>query len=78
MRAAPLPEQEASHGHCSVPDHVLSGRLGVEHDGSTKGPCETSEAAFEATVMAASNALRAGLAVEISAPGRQPERRAAT
>jgi len=51
---------------------------GVEHDGSTKGPYETKEAAFEATVMAASNALREGHAVEISAPGRQAERRTVT
>ena len=51
---------------------------GVEHDGSTQGPYETKEAAFEATVMAASNALREGHAVEISAPGRQAERRTVT
>lgn len=29
---------------------------GVEHDGVTQGPYETKEAAFEATVTAASNA----------------------
>ena len=51
------------------------GGWGVQHDGSTKGPYETKEAAFEATVMAASNALREGHAIEISAPGREAEPR---
>jgi len=42
---------------------------GVTHDGSTVGPYETKEAAYEATVAAASMALREGHAVEITAPG---------
>jgi hypothetical protein len=46
---------------------------GVAHDGSTVGPYETKEAAFEATVAAASMALREGHAVEITAPGREAE-----
>jgi hypothetical protein len=44
---------------------------GVAHDGETVGPYETKEAAFEATVAAASMALRDGHAVEITAPGRE-------
>ena len=47
---------------------------GVSHDGDTVGPYETKEAAFEATVAAASIALKEGHAVEITAPGREPER----
>lgn len=49
---------------------------GVAHDGSTVGPYETREAAFEATVAAASIAMREGHAVEITAPGPEGERRA--
>ena len=41
---------------------------GVTHDGSTVGPYETKEAAYEATVAAASIALREGHAIEITAP----------
>ena len=48
---------------------------GVAHDGSTVGPYETREAAFEATVAAASIAMKEGHAVEITAPGRDAERR---
>ena len=44
---------------------------GVFHDGNTTGPYETKEAAFEATVAAASLALREGHAIEITAPGRR-------
>ena len=47
---------------------------GVSHDGETKGPYETREAAFEATVAAASIAMKQGHAVEISAPGRDTAR----
>ena len=43
---------------------------GVKHDGETVGPYETLEAAYEATVAAASMALREGHAIEISAPSR--------
>ena len=47
---------------------------GVSHDGKTTGPYETQEAAFEATVAAASMALRQGHAIDITAPGRDAER----
>jgi hypothetical protein len=47
---------------------------GVSHDGDTVGPYETKEAAFEATVAAASIAMKEGHAVEITAPGREAER----
>lgn len=43
---------------------------GVNHDGKTVGPYETLEAAYEATVAAASMALREGHAIEITAPSR--------
>ena len=42
---------------------------GVTHDGATVGPYETKEAAYEATVAAASMALREGHAIEITVPG---------
>ena len=44
---------------------------GVAHDGRTAGPYETKEAAFEATVAAASIALMEGHSVEITAPARE-------
>jgi hypothetical protein len=43
---------------------------GVSHDGEVVGPYETKEAAFEATVAAASIAMKEGHAVEITAPAR--------
>ena len=53
------------------------GGWGVQHDGSTKGPYETKEAAFEATVMAASNALREGQRSRSPLPGEKLSRAAA-
>jgi len=50
---------------------------GVKHDGETVGPYETKVAAFEATVAAASLALREGHALEITAPGKDIHRSAA-
>lgn len=47
---------------------------GVAHDGDTVGPYETREAAFEASVAAASIAMKQGHSVEITAPGREAER----
>ena len=47
---------------------------GVTHDGKTVGPYETKEAAYEASVAAASMALREGHAIEITAPGRHENR----
>jgi phosphotransferase system HPr-like phosphotransfer protein len=47
---------------------------GVSHDGKMVGSYETKEAAFEATVAAASLALREGHAIEITAPGRDMAR----
>jgi hypothetical protein len=44
---------------------------GVSHDGETVGPYETKEAAYEASVAAASMAMREGHAIEITAPGRE-------
>ena len=49
------------------------GGWGVSHDGDIVGPYETKEAAFEATVAAASNAMREGHSIEITAPGREAE-----
>jgi hypothetical protein len=46
---------------------------GVAHDGSTKGPYATKEAAFEATAAAASIAMREGHAIEITAPGHESD-----
>jgi hypothetical protein len=47
---------------------------GVTHDGKTVGPYETKEAAYEASVAAASLALREGHAIAITAPGRDENR----
>lgn len=52
----------------------FQGGWGVKHDGRTAGPYETKEAAYEATVAAASNAMREGHAIEITAPGREDTR----
>src|ERR1051326_5379397 len=40
---------------------------GVAHDGKTTGPYETKEAAFEAAVLPASNAIKLGYAVSNAA-----------
>lgn len=53
---------------------IYEGGWGVTHDGSTTGPYETKEAAYEATVAAGSLAMREGHAVEIEVPGREAER----
>jgi hypothetical protein len=48
---------------------------GVEHNGKLTGPYDTKEAAFEAAVIPASNAIKLGYAVSITvAPseGREP------
>jgi hypothetical protein len=44
---------------------------GVDHDGSVAGNYVTKEAAFEAAVGAASNAVRDGMDVTINVPGSQ-------
>lgn len=48
---------------------------GVEHDGKLIGPYDTKEAAFEAAVIPASNAIKLGCAVSITvaaSDGREP------
>jgi Uncharacterized protein conserved in bacteria (DUF2188) len=42
---------------------------GVEHDGQVTGPYETKEAAFEAAVGPASNAIKQGYSVSITVEG---------
>ena len=54
------------------------GGWGVAHDGDTVGPYETKEAAFEATVAAASMAMREGHAIEITAPAYDEQRTGAS
>jgi hypothetical protein len=49
---------------------------GVSHDGSTVGPYETKEAAYEATVAAGSIALKDGHELQINVPGRSTVRTA--
>lgn len=48
------------------------GGWGAEHDGETTGPYDTREAAFEAAIGPASNAIKLGYAVAITveAPGK--------
>jgi len=50
---------------------VIAAREGwaVEHDGEQSGGYKTKEAAFEATIGPASNAIRAGHAVTITVEG---------
>jgi hypothetical protein len=45
---------------------------GVEHDGKTTGPYDTKEAAFEAAIPPASNAIKLGYAVSVSVDGSGP------
>ena len=47
----------------------LHGGWAVEHDGEVTGPYETKEAAFEAAIGPASNAIKQGYAVSISVEG---------
>ena len=45
------------------------GAWGVEHDGEMIGPYDTKEAAFEAAIGPASNAIKQGYAVSITIEG---------
>ncbi|HYW59282.1 MAG TPA: hypothetical protein VE909_02080 [Xanthobacteraceae bacterium] len=45
------------------------GGWGIEHDGEVTGPYETKEAAFEASIGPASNAIKQGYAVSITVEG---------
>ena len=45
---------------------------GVEHDGKVTGTYDTREAAFEATLGPASNAIKLGYAVSIMVEGSEP------
>jgi hypothetical protein len=45
------------------------GGWGIDHDGRVLGRYATREAAFEAAVMPASNAIKEGLAVQITVEG---------
>jgi hypothetical protein len=42
----------------------------VDHDGKIEGRYSTKEAAFEAAVLPASNAIKEGLGVQITVEGR--------
>jgi Uncharacterized protein conserved in bacteria (DUF2188) len=44
---------------------------GIEHDGKISGHYLTKEAAFEAAVGPAANAIKEGLAVAIQVPGKR-------
>jgi hypothetical protein len=56
----------------SVARYVVVGKDGswsIEHDGQCEGEYATKEAAFEAAVGAASNAIKDGHSVTINVPG---------
>ena len=44
---------------------------GMERDGAVTGPCATKEAAFEAAVGSLSNAIKEGLEISLTVPGRR-------
>ncbi len=44
---------------------------GVEHDGKTTGPYDTKEAAFEAAILPASNAIKLGYEVAVTVEGSE-------
>jgi hypothetical protein len=44
----------------------------VHHNGTTEGDYATKEAAFEAIVAAASNAIKDGIGITITIPARAP------
>jgi uncharacterized protein DUF2188 len=48
------------------------GGWGVEHDGKLEGAYDTKEAAFEAAVGPASNAIKLGYEVSITVEGSEP------
>jgi hypothetical protein len=66
--------QEIVMGMASYKIEPYQSGWGVTHDGETVGPYETKEAAFEATVAAASMALKEGHALEITASGAEIQR----
>jgi hypothetical protein len=45
---------------------------GVEHDGKIEGSYDTKEAAFEAALLPASNAIKLGYAVSVTVEGSEP------
>lgn len=49
----------------------------VDHDGDRNGAYATKEAAFEAIVAAAANAIKSGHQISISVPGREAGNRTA-
>ena len=46
-----------------------NGQWAIDHDGAHEGEYSTKEAAFEAAVAAASNAIKQGHSVAITVPG---------
>jgi len=48
------------------------GGWAIDHNGSIEGDYATKEAAFEAIVMAASNAIKNGAGISITIPQRAP------
>ncbi len=48
------------------------GGWGLEHDGEVTGTYDTKEAAFEAALGPASNAIKLGYAVSITVEGSEP------
>jgi hypothetical protein len=68
--------QEREMGQAIYNVIPYQGGWGVDHDGSTVGPYETKEAAYEATVAAGSIGLKEGHELQINVLGRSAERTA--
>jgi hypothetical protein len=59
--------QQMGEAHYKVVPH--QGGWGISHDGETSGSYLTKEAAFEAAVLPASNAIKQGYSVRITVDG---------
>jgi len=69
-----IPKGDGEESMKSAAYRIVHGRdgRGVEHDGRIDGAYDTKEAAFEAAVGPASNAIKLGYQVSIMVEGSEP------